>query len=340
MRIWFNRWFTTVSHYIDMIRNNPDQKKFVIYGTHPNKDALYLQNCDFAHTEPDIAGEQYIDFCLEFCQKHHIDIFIPRKENVLISKHLKEFERLDVKVLVCPDSALMEILDNKAATYASFLEETKRDIVAIPDYYVVNNVSDFQKAYQKLKGICHTVCFKPVIGEGANGFRVIKERIETIDELFNKGIGHRISYSLACEILSQQGTFPELMVLEFLEGAEYSIDCLGYDGQLFAAIPRKKSSGRVRELENNLELLLIAKEIYQQFQIPFVFNIQVKYQHGTPKLLEINPRMSGGLHLSCLSGVNIPYAAIKLLLGEELEEIQPTFGIRASHIEQAMILSD
>ena len=61
MKIWFNRWFTTVSHFIDMIRDNEEKRKFIIYGTNPNKDALYLQNCDFQNcnyliADPDKIG--------------------------------------------------------------------------------------------------------------------------------------------------------------------------------------------------------------------------------------------------------------------------------------------
>lgn len=338
MKIWFNRWFTTVSHYIDMIRVNEDQRKFIIYGTHPDKDALYLQNCDYAFVEPDISGEDYINFCLEFCNKHGIDIFIPRKENVLISKKLAEFESLGVKVLVCPDSTLMETMDNKAATYQIFSNATTNDL--IPDYYVVNTIEDFKRAYEKLKEKGHTVCFKPVIGEGANGFRVIIDQIVSINQLFNHGIGYRIPYAHACEILSQQETFPDLMVLEFLEGREYSIDCLSSDEKLYAAIPRMKGEGRVRELVEQAELIQLARDFHQQFKLPYVFNIQVKYNNqGMPKLLEINPRMSGGMHISCLSGINIPYLAIKILLGEEVEPVKPRFGIRASHIEKEMILN-
>jgi hypothetical protein len=337
MKIWFNRWFTTVSHYIDMIRVNEDKRKFIIYGTHPNKDALYLQNCDYAFVEPDISGEEYIGFCLEFCQKHGIDIFVPRKENVLISKRLSAFEALGVKVLVCPEAKLMETMDNKADTY-QLLSNGAANFL-IPDYYVVNNVEDFERAYEKLKEKGHTVCFKPVIGEGANGFRVIIDQIVSIDQFFNHGIGFRIPYAHACEILSQQDTFPDLMVLEFLEGREYSIDCLSSHDKLYAAIPRMKGDGRVRELVEQAELIKLAHDFHHEFRLPYVFNIQVKYNNiGVPKLLEINPRMSGGMHISCLSGINLPYQAIKILLGEEVEVIKPRFGIRASHIEKEMIL--
>lgn len=320
-----------------MIRDNEDKRKVIIYGTHPNKDALYLQNCDYAFVEPDISGEEYIDFCLGFCRKHGIDIFVPRKENVLISKRLGDFEALGVKVLVCPDANLMETMDNKAETYQIFSNGTANFL--IPDYYVVNNLEEFKTAYEKLNEKGHTVCFKPVIGEGANGFRVIKDQIDSISQLFNHGTGYRIPYRYACEILGQQETFPDLMVLEFLEGREYSIDCLSSHDKLYAAIPRMKGDGRVRELVEQAELIKLAHDFHKEFRVPYVFNIQVKYNNdGIPKLLEINPRMSGGMHFSCLSGINIPYLALKILLGEEVELVKPRFGIRASHIEKEMIL--
>jgi predicted ATP-grasp superfamily ATP-dependent carboligase len=341
MKIWFNRWFTTVSHNIDMIRANPDNRKFIIYGSHPNKDALYLQNCDYAFLEPDISGEGYIEFCLEFCHKHKIDIFIPRKENVLISKKLALFEAMGVKVLVCSDTKLMEMMDNKEATYQSIQEKAKdgATLFAIPDYYVVNNIEDFRMAFEMLKERGHTVCFKPVIGEGAKGFRVIKDQIESIHQLFTQGIGYRIPYSYVCEILSQQETFPNLMVLEYLAGREFSIDCLASAEKLYAAIPRMKGDGRVRELVRHQDLIQLAFDFHKEYKLPYVFNIQVKYNNGIAKLLEINPRMSGGVHFSCLSGINLPYLAIKILLGEKVDLLEPRFGIRASHLEKEMILN-
>jgi biotin carboxylase len=342
MKIWFNRWFTTVSHYIEMIRDNPDSRKFIIYGTSPNRDALYLQYCDYAFVEPEISGDTYIEFCIEFCQTHGIDIFIPRKENVLISKKVAEFEAIGVKVLVCPDAQLVETLDNKAAAYQLFMKKHEEGvpIFSIPDHYVVNNVDDFKMAYNKLKESGHEVCFKPVIGEGANGFRVIKEEIDSVDQLLRHGTSFRMPFSYACEILSQQETFPDLMVLEYLEGREYSIDCLASSERIYAAIPRMKGDGRVRELVNHRELIELAHTFHREFKLPYIFNIQVKYTNGVPKLLEINSRMSGGMHISCLSGINLPYMAIKILLGEEISRMHPRYGIRASHIEKEMILKD
>ncbi|MFT8323448.1 MAG: ATP-grasp domain-containing protein [Bacillus sp. (in: firmicutes)] len=340
-RIWFNQWFTTVAHFIDMIRYNSDGQEFEVYGTSTNEDALYLSYCDAAFKEPAVSGEMYILFCLEFCQKHSIDIFVPRKENVLIAQHLSEFHDLGVKVLVCPDPDLMEILDDKEQTYRYIQNHpVLSKYVSIPDYFIVNNAEDFKKAYSLLKEKGHKVCFKPVIGEGGNGFRIVQEKVDTIQTLFYQGITSTISFQQAYTILQQQSSFPPLMVSEYLDGYEYSIDCLAYDGVLMTAIPRKKAKGRIRELEDNQELLTIAKEMNKALKIPFVYNIQVKYKNGIPKLLEINPRMSGGLHYSCLAGINIPYRAVKLLLhGKEAVEIlSPHFGIKSSYIEKEVIL--
>ena len=342
-RIWFNQWFTTVAHFIEMIRYNSDGIEFEVYGTSTNEEALYLSYCDAAFKEPNVKGNDYLQFCLEFCRTHSIDIFVPRKENVLISKHLNKFSELGVEVLVCPDSNLMEMLDDKEATYQLMRNHpVLSKCVHIPEYRIVNNAEDFKRAYYELKGKGHQVCFKPVIGEGGNGFRLLQDQLTSIHELFTEGVSHKITFEHAYSILKQQEEFQALMVLEYLDGTEYSIDCLAYDGELMAAIPRKKGKGRVRELENNAELIHLAKEVNKGLHIPYIYNIQVKYKDGIPKLLEINPRMSGGLHYSCLAGINMPYRAIKLLMmkNEAIEYFEPHFGIKSSYLEKEVILKE
>lgn len=342
LNIWFNRWFSTVSHYMELIRHNPDQQEFIIHGTHPNPDTVYFNYCDVFGTEPDIAGEEYLQFCIDYCIQNDIHIFVPRKENVLISQHLDKFDEIGVKVLVCPDGDLMAMMDDKAATYRA-LESQENEgnyIVPIPSYRIVDNAESFKKVYAELSNDNMKLCIKPVVGEGASGFRIIDDSADTIPFIFNTASSQKISYETAYKILQTQERFPDLMVLEYLDGYEYSIDCLAdKDGNLLTAIPRKKGNGRIREIEYNKELIEIAEKMAAQYKIPYVYNIQVKYKDDIPKLLEINPRMSGGMHISCLTDINIPYYAIKLLLGDQIKTLHPKFGVKATHIEQPVILS-
>ena len=101
---------------------------------------------------------------------------------MLISQHLDKFEEIGVKVLVCPDGDLMAIVDDKAAMYRSLENQENQGnfIVTIPSYRIVNNARSFQEAYKELSKNNMKLCIKPVIGEGASGFRIIDNNADTI----------------------------------------------------------------------------------------------------------------------------------------------------------------
>ncbi|QZN78056.1 MULTISPECIES: ATP-grasp domain-containing protein [unclassified Paenibacillus] len=335
MKIYFNRWFSVTYHYMNAIRDNEDGMEFEIYGTHPDPGHMALQGCDVAEVEPRVTGREYVDFCLDFCRRHQIDVFIPRWNMLDISRHISLFEEIGTRVIVCSDTELLEQLMEKDRFYESVRE---KGIMEIPDYFTVSNASQFQQAYEALRARGHDVCFKPCNGEGGMGFRVINNERDPLQELFGYAL-NSISYEDALRAFSSAPSFPNVMVMEVLEGYEYSIDCLSdRNGKLLTAIPRRKERGRLRLLEENEELLAIARNVAEVYRIPYNFNIQMKYRKDTPKLLEINPRMSGGLHMSCLSGVNFPYLAVKSALGHDIGPLHPKFGILGSHIEQPFII--
>lgn len=128
------------------------------------------------------------------------------------------------------------------------------------------------------------------------------------------------------------------MVCEYLEGAEYSIDCLGLDGQLLTAIPRLRLGGRVQRLDDNPEMVEIARAVCERFNLSFLFNVQVRLGQGVPKLIEVNPRMAAGINVACLSGINLPSAALCLMLTGGVELPEPKFGAIVGRIEEAVVL--
>lgn len=338
-RIWFNHSFSTTYQFINSIRNNPDNKKFEVFCTHSNPHSIVLQFGDHKSLEPiGTSEEEYIDFCLDYCKTNKIDIFVPGyKRLFLISKYIKEFQNIGVKTLIDENIDIVNIFDDKALTYESFKNS---DIVDIPEYYIVNNLNDFNIAYDKIISSGKLACFKPLKAVGGSGFRIIDNQVDSI-EFLSDTPSFRVSYNHVKSILEKYETFPELMVLEYLGGSEYSIDCLAYKGKLHVAIPRKKMGKRLRYLENNYELIEVAKKFNDKFKLSFIFNIQVRNDdEGVPKLLEVNPRMSGGLNVTCLSGVNYPYLALKLLNGENINIPTPNFDILAGDIEETIILKD
>jgi len=335
VNIYFNRWFSVAFHYMNLIRSNDDGIPFTIFATHPDLMHMSLQGADFAETEPKLEGVEYVQFCVDFCRRNEIDIFIPRLHMLDIALHAHLFDAIGTKLILCRDVDLLECIMDKGKFYESV---QKKGIMTIPDYHVVSTADGFKAAYLDLVAKGHRVCFKPTDSEGGLGFRIIDNDRSPLQELFGH-VTPLISFEEAYRILSGEPSFPELMVMELLEGYEYSIDCLAdASGQLLAAVPRRKAGGRLRLMEHNAELKEIAAKVAEAYRIPYNFNIQMKYNGSTPKLLEVNPRMSGGLHISCLSGINFPYLAVKSALGGEVLPVDFTEDVLASHVEKPLIM--
>lgn len=91
MKIWWNHWFSTAYHLINLMKN--DNTDITIIGTNLNPDCVYKMVCDEFYKEPSFRStDEYLKYCLSFCQEHSIDVFVPRHNLTQIIKHKSEFE--------------------------------------------------------------------------------------------------------------------------------------------------------------------------------------------------------------------------------------------------------
>lgn len=333
IRVWFNHWFSTSYRLIELMKEGADGQVCVI-GSNRQKDSVIQLVCDEWYEEPDIGGEEYICFCLEFCAEHHIDAFVPRRNMVEISRNKARFEQAGVKVMV-DDHATIELLNDKAAAYALFAD--CRDL-HIPEFYIVNNVCQFEQAYQKLREEYGQVCVKFVKDEGGMSFRKIAEQVDPFRQLrVYQGSG--ISYEMLAEALGSAAGFDDLMVMPYLPGNEISVDCLQTKRGLIA-IPRNKGAARHERVEYNPEILQMTDTIMRRTALEYPCNIQFKYKGDVPYLLEINTRMSGGLQMSCLAAqVNIPRIALGKLFGSDIDWAMDRTEKTVSYIEIPQIIN-
>ena len=88
-RIWMNHWFSTAYNIITLIKEGiPDAS---IIGSNEHAASPIMNVCEEWYQEPVLKGEQYVSFCLEFCHNHNIDVFMPRREMLSISKYKDRF---------------------------------------------------------------------------------------------------------------------------------------------------------------------------------------------------------------------------------------------------------
>lgn len=328
IRVWFNHWFSTSYRLIELMKADYKEQIYVI-GSNRQIDSVIQKACDEWYEDFDADKEAYLQYCLDFCIEHKVDVFVPRYRMSDISKYKTRFEAIGVKVMVDAFS-MVSLLEDKAATYNFFQDEEK---LHIPEYYIVNNVVQFEEAYQQLKSNQHQqICIKFVHDEGGMSFRKIVEYADRFKRLRTYQ-GADIVYSELVGILKTEREFDDLMVMPYLSGDEISVDCLDTESGLIA-IPRRKSLARHETVVYDKTILSMTKCIMEKTKLQFPCNIQFRLMEDTPYLLEINTRMSGGLQMSCLaSGVNIPNIALNKLLGRTISwELDKTQKV-VSYIE-------
>jgi len=312
--IYFNRCFSSTYKIIRNLLNNDDSHKFKIFISHVCANNYLEEVADYFEVEPSINEIDYANYCLDFCVKHNIHLFVPRYNVNTLINFKEQFEEHGVKVMFIGDSATYQLLDDKFKTYEA-LKDT--DIVAIPKAFCIRNYMDFQKAYNEITKNKSSSCLKPISGIGGDGFKRILEEMTEVDELY-KTTSSTIAKDRIVRLLQRSNYVKPFMVMEYLEGDEFSIDCLGNRGQLIVAIPRRKLDLYRQSIEYREDLNALAQKLTKKFSLSYLYNIQVKYHRGKAYLIEINTRMSAGIHKSCYTGVNFLDLAIKQLMGENV----------------------
>ena len=198
--------------------------------------------------------------------------------------------------------------------------------VPIPDWRIANTLAELETAYTELRRTHESVCFKPATGVFGHGFRRIVETGSALGRLMRGG-----PYTATSEIGLEEiraiftgDGFEDLLLMPYLEGKERSIDCIAHEGRLIACINRLKISHDGQMMEKNAEVEGYVDTICAKLRLSGVFNVQFK-DHGTmPYLLEINSRMSGGLHKACkATQFPLPYWAVRVALGLTAPEDVP-----------------
>jgi len=130
-------------------------------------------------------------------------------------------------------------------------------------------------------------------------------------------------------ILATSPTWPKLMVCEYLEGDEYSVDCYsGRCGEL--VIPRKRDVIRTgisvtTTLERDETMIHASLMAARRIGLKGVYGFQFKKLRGVPKVLECNPRVQGTMIAALATGNNIIWASVADLVPDLIPETKFDF---------------
>ncbi|WP_328664390.1 ATP-grasp domain-containing protein [Nocardia salmonicida] len=313
LRIWLSSAGAATVQVMRLLRENPDGVDVTIYASNVDPSAAALSVCDVSAVEPRYASnEEYAQFALDFCRMHRIDVLIPPRRLDALAGRVADFAAVGTSVMCSPLSAVTA-LTSKVLTY----EIAGAAGIPVPPWREVSDADEFCSAVDELSLTGETLCVKPSGEYSAFGFRILDDRPLTMANLrvAPRPVASVEAIAGAMRRAAQDGepVLP-LLVMPFLEGPEISIDCLSAPGgELLMGIPRAKQ-GRFRMLLDDPTVVDIARRLVRHFELAFLTNVQLRYRGGEPVLLEVNPRPSAGLFHTSFADVNLPWAAVRLLL--------------------------
>ena len=334
--VWFNKSFSGTLQQVRALRGHAR-----VVASHTSPDSLMLREADEAFLEPrGLVGEAYADYCLAACRAHGVDVFFAQKELAVIAGRRPDFERQGTRLVVAGPPETLALLDDKAAFSAGFPADLG---TRVPETRTVTSWPQMEAAIADLRSRHRGVCMKPAHGVYAAGYRQLTEREDL--RRFLAGDVFFMSEAQARALYSAQPEFPATLIMEHLPGLERSVDCVAWEGELAGAVVRAKVGGlgNVQELQDHPALLAVVRRMTAHYSLSGLFNVQFREDvAGEPCVLEINPRASGGLATSMVSGLNFPWVAAQLALGltTPAEVPAPRTGLRITDLKEVVELPE
>ena len=279
---------------------------------------------DAFHVIPPAGGEGYKERLFEILKAEKPDALlnVSGADVRFIAPMKREIEALGI-TCICSDPEAVEVADNKAKLYA--LASTLDD-VPVPEHCTPASLDEFVEQARAMGYPERDLCFKPHVGKGTRGFRILTERFDKRDLLLNhKPTARYMGLDEFISVFNDDRPFPELLLMEVAEGEEIDAMTIAYKGEALLTTCKTRESHRWGvidkaqhvyrpDIEKSIAALCAAT--------PLGFNISIQFIDG--KLIEINPRTSTFIYQDDMSE---PWLAVKLALGLiTAEEVKAAYG--------------
>lgn len=356
--VYFNQWFSSITEVIaDLKQKYGNKIEFI--ASSKNKNHAYKTVVDRFIVEDwvEIPGdekksmENYFNFISNICTTYGVDIFFVKKYAEFLSTKRFELSMLGVFSVIEPNETLSKF-DSKVDVYntLSNVEDVKG---YIPEYFKIGSTGymttdDAIRFFNKYKAgeIDKKWCLKRDKDEGGASFRSINNKPFTYRSLDRFRVNECSTSEVIDLLVDDKENAKKLIFMELLDSPEISIDC--YNSKKgFVALCRSKGKDRVQKIFFNKELYDVCYKIWETYKFQFPFNVQFRVEKGKNvddenalKLLEINPRMSGGTYYGVLFDMNIAELVLCDLLNcNELYDINKFIEFNdklVTHVEHAV----
>lgn len=296
----------------------------------PGAAGKYLTDGFYTVPRP---GKDFITALFEIVRKENIAVILPQVTNELMYLALakKEFSGKGCSVLV-NDPETLELVNNKYL----LLELMKKTGLSVPGYSLVRTKKDLIDTANEMGYPEKNVVAKLPVSNGMRGLRILSDS-KTNYELFmyQKPDSAYVKLEDFAAYFSDDN-FPELLLMEYLPGEEYTVDCLADNGEPIIVMPRSRDKIRTGitfqgTSYNESAIIESVSSIIKAMNMSFMFGFQYKRDvYGQFKMLECNPRIQGTMAFSRYCNANVIKGALELAISgkTDLSQSAIRWGVR------------
>lgn len=320
MRIWFNQGHTLFQTLRDMERRVPGVTMLVSARNAMSPSAMAGSE---AWVEPSgLTGADYADWALGRAVEAGIDVFFPQKEVLAIAEAADRYAAAGVRLELPGSPGTIRLLDDKAA----MSEDLAGDPILAPTIRA-RSAAEVLGAVHAIRARGVDACVKPAHGVFARGYwhLVEDDLLECLDDVGSRRMP-LATYLEAVEQAERRTGGVDLIVMEHLPGTEASVDVHARDGELLRAVTRVKIKSSRQLIVGGHELVDTAARLVSRYRLNGVVNVQFKpTASGEWRILEINPRMAGGLSYAMPAGVDLAADWVRAATGHRVDPVRDAF---------------
>lgn len=298
--VWFNRHFSCVAKVHRELRKEPKLDRLKLVASHKHQTFPAYQTADVSFREPvGLSPDDYFRWVCDTIVEREIQCLVPGHEQSLLTCRAAEIQQLGCSLFAAAPPAFIGKLHDKAWVY-----EQSPAAVPVPKHFAVHHKGEFLKGVAAIRDSQRIACVKPATSVYGLGFYRLtphKRERSTYERTVDQWL----------EDFAVNDTFEKQLVMEYLPGHEYSVDIAARHGTVLACVIRRKPlTPGPQTIVEQQDIQKYVEVLVARFQLNGLVNIQFREDHrGQPLLLEINPRASGGIAMSCQGGINLPAIA-------------------------------
>lgn len=280
--------------------------------------------------EPEDNAER-VAWVIRTALEHSIKVVVAGRVGAFYEAHRDEFEAAEITLVTGGASPrTFELVDDKARFTA---EAEAAGLSCIPAITVLN--ADQLRAAHAVFSASGEVCIKPVVGIYGQGFWRFRAGVDPF-RCFANPDAREVDFETYHRIYAAGAEREPMLVMPYLPGPECSVDMVCEAGTVVEYVGRRKA-GIHQTFERDTAATELAIAAARHFGCDGIINVQTRDDaEGTPHLLEINPRYSGGVGYTRATGVNLAGTFATRRLGCPEPEKNWIDGVRVKAITVAV----